>query len=34
MRLHRTLMEALTRRLKQVSNEPVGPDRQVNYARE
>ncbi len=27
-------MEALTRRLKQVSNEPVGPDRQVNYARE
>ena len=27
-------MEALTRRLKQVSSEPVGPDRQVNYARE
>jgi diaminohydroxyphosphoribosylaminopyrimidine deaminase/5-amino-6-(5-phosphoribosylamino)uracil reductase len=27
-------MEALTGRLKQVSSEPVGPDRQVNYARE
>jgi diaminohydroxyphosphoribosylaminopyrimidine deaminase/5-amino-6-(5-phosphoribosylamino)uracil reductase len=27
-------MEALTRRLKQVSSEPVGPDRQVNYVRE
>jgi diaminohydroxyphosphoribosylaminopyrimidine deaminase/5-amino-6-(5-phosphoribosylamino)uracil reductase len=27
-------MEALTRRLKQVSSEPVGADRQVNYARE
>jgi diaminohydroxyphosphoribosylaminopyrimidine deaminase/5-amino-6-(5-phosphoribosylamino)uracil reductase len=27
-------MEALTRRLKQVSSEPVGPDRQVNYIRE
>jgi diaminohydroxyphosphoribosylaminopyrimidine deaminase/5-amino-6-(5-phosphoribosylamino)uracil reductase len=27
-------LEALTRRLKQVSSEPVGPDRQVNYARE
>jgi diaminohydroxyphosphoribosylaminopyrimidine deaminase / 5-amino-6-(5-phosphoribosylamino)uracil reductase len=27
-------MEALTQRLKQVSSEPVGPDRQVNYARE
>jgi diaminohydroxyphosphoribosylaminopyrimidine deaminase/5-amino-6-(5-phosphoribosylamino)uracil reductase len=27
-------MEALTRRLKQVSSEPMGPDRQVNYIRE
>jgi diaminohydroxyphosphoribosylaminopyrimidine deaminase/5-amino-6-(5-phosphoribosylamino)uracil reductase len=27
-------MEALTRRLKQVNSEPVGTDRQVNYARE
>jgi diaminohydroxyphosphoribosylaminopyrimidine deaminase / 5-amino-6-(5-phosphoribosylamino)uracil reductase len=27
-------MEALTRRLKQVSSAPVGADRQVNYARE
>jgi diaminohydroxyphosphoribosylaminopyrimidine deaminase/5-amino-6-(5-phosphoribosylamino)uracil reductase len=27
-------LEALTRRLKQVSSEPVGPDRQVNYIRE
>jgi diaminohydroxyphosphoribosylaminopyrimidine deaminase/5-amino-6-(5-phosphoribosylamino)uracil reductase len=27
-------MEALTRRLKQVSSEPVGADRQVNYVRE
>jgi diaminohydroxyphosphoribosylaminopyrimidine deaminase/5-amino-6-(5-phosphoribosylamino)uracil reductase len=27
-------MEALTRRLKQVGSEPVGPDRQVNYIRE
>jgi diaminohydroxyphosphoribosylaminopyrimidine deaminase / 5-amino-6-(5-phosphoribosylamino)uracil reductase len=27
-------MEALTRRLQQASSEPVGPDRQVNYARE
>jgi hypothetical protein len=26
-------MEALTRRLKQVSSEPVGADRQVNYMR-
>ena len=27
-------MEALTRRLKQLGSEPVGTDRQVNYARE
>jgi len=27
-------MEALTRRLRQVGSEPVGPDRQVNYTRE
>ena len=27
-------MEVLTRTLKQVSSEPVGADRQVNYARE
>jgi diaminohydroxyphosphoribosylaminopyrimidine deaminase/5-amino-6-(5-phosphoribosylamino)uracil reductase len=27
-------MEALTRRLRQVRSEPVGPDRQVNYTRE
>ena len=27
-------MEALTQRLKQISSEPVGPDRQLNYARE
>jgi diaminohydroxyphosphoribosylaminopyrimidine deaminase/5-amino-6-(5-phosphoribosylamino)uracil reductase len=27
-------MEALTRRLKRVNSEPVGTDRQVNYARE
>jgi diaminohydroxyphosphoribosylaminopyrimidine deaminase/5-amino-6-(5-phosphoribosylamino)uracil reductase len=27
-------MEALTRRLKQVSSEPMGPDHQVNYIRE
>jgi diaminohydroxyphosphoribosylaminopyrimidine deaminase/5-amino-6-(5-phosphoribosylamino)uracil reductase len=27
-------MEALTQRLKQVGSEPVGADRQVNYARE
>jgi diaminohydroxyphosphoribosylaminopyrimidine deaminase / 5-amino-6-(5-phosphoribosylamino)uracil reductase len=26
-------MEALTRQLKQIGSEPVGPDRQVNYAR-
>ena len=27
-------MEALTRSLKQVNSQPVGTDRQVNYARE